>query len=350
MKREIPHDAERGSTMTSLVCGAAVITFNGMKYLPQQLESIISQTRAVQHIVISDDNSTDGTWEYLEDWAKRAPVRVTLVRNQPQLGLIANYEQAVSMVEADIVFGSDQDDIWLPDKVELMTAVFENHPEVQLVHTDAILIDGNGQELATTLLTELVVSDRERNAVREGRAYEVYFRRNLVTGATAAFRKKLLDLARPLPSVLYQDAWLAFMASAVGKVHLLDVPTIRYRVHGSNMVGVKVGTSKQGLVAKVRDFYWTFSGKNTLNKNIDHALSRRMVLHERLSSCTELSSHYRAMMVEALQFAQRRKALRTTGRNPIGRAMNVLQDAARGRYLRYSDAPWSETFHDILHR
>jgi glycosyltransferase involved in cell wall biosynthesis len=336
--------------MTSLTCGAAVITFNGIKYLPQQLESIVSQTRAVRHIVISDDNSSDGTWEYLEHWAKHAPVRVTLVRNQPQLGLIANYEQAVSMVEADIVFGADQDDVWLPNKVELMTAIFEEYPEVQLVHTDAILIDGNGQELATTLLTELVVSDRERNAVRDGRAYEVYFRRNLVTGATAAFRKSLLDLARPLPSVLYQDAWLAFMASAVGKVHLLDVPTIRYRIHGSNMVGVKVGTSKEGMVAKLRDFYWTLSGKSTLNKNIDRALSSRIILHERLSSCTELSSHYRAMVVEALQFAQRRKALMTTPHNPVGRVMKVLQDAFRGRYLKYSDAPWSETFHDILHR
>jgi hypothetical protein len=140
------------------------------------------------------------------------------------------------------------------------------------------------------------------------------------------------------------------MASAVGKVHLLDVPTIQYRIHGSNMVGVKVGTSKEGLLAKVRNFYWTLNGKSTLNKNIDHTLSRRIILHERLSSCKELSSHYRAMAVEALQFAQRRKALMTTQHNPIGRAMKVLQDAVRGRYLRYSDAPWSETFHDILHR
>jgi glycosyltransferase involved in cell wall biosynthesis len=336
--------------MTSLTCGAAVITFNGMKHLPQQLDSIATQTRAVQHIVISDDNSTDGTWEYLENWAKHASIRVTLVRNQPQLGLIANFEQAVSMVEADIVFSSDQDDVWLPNKVELVAAVFERHPDVQLVHTDADLIDGSGRELGTTLLTELMVSDRERIAVREGKAYEVYFRRNLVTGAAAAFRKNILDLARPIPNVLYHDAWLAFMASAVGKVHLLDVPTIQYRVHGSNMVGVEIGKRKQNMLEKARSFYWALNGKNELAKNINHALSRRTVLYERLSSHPELSPHYKAMASEALQFAQRRQALVSTPRNPVGRTIAVLRNAVRGHYRKYSAAPWSESLRDILNR
>ena len=63
--------------MTSLTCGAAVITFNGMKHLPQQLDSIVAQTRAVQHIVISDDNSTDGTWEYLENGPDEFRVKIT---------------------------------------------------------------------------------------------------------------------------------------------------------------------------------------------------------------------------------------------------------------------------------
>jgi hypothetical protein len=171
-----------------------------------------------------------------------------------------------------------------------------------------------------------------------------------VTGAAAAFRKNILDLARPIPKVLYHDAWLAFMASAVGKVHLLDVPTIQYRIHGSNTVGVEMGKRKQNLLEKARSFYWALNGKNELAKNLDHALSRRTVLYERLSSHPALSPHYKAMASEALQFARRRQALVAKPHNPVGRTIEVLRIAARGHYRKYSAAPWSESLRDILNR
>lgn len=335
--------------MTTLTCGAAVITFNGMKYLPQQLDSILAQTRPVSHIVISDDRSTDGTWDYLETWAKTAPVRVTLVRNEPQLGLTANFEQAVGLVDADVIFSSDQDDVWLPHKVASIAAVFEARPEVQLVHSDALLIDGDGKDLGTTLLTELLVTESERQAVHAGNAFPVYLRRNLVTGATAAFRNSLLALARPLPAGMYHDAWLAFMAAATGKVHLIDAPTIQYRLHGKNTVGVNVGASRQSLMTRVRRFVWAVNTDSPLEGSIDRLLVRRTALHGRLATLAGVHAPSMAIAAEALAFAQRRKRL-FAARNPLTRAVGVLGNATRGHYRKYSETPLVEAVRDLLNR
>lgn len=318
-----------------------------MKFLSQQLESIETQTQLVDHVVISDDYSTDGTWEYVETWAKKVPFRVTLIRNDPRLGLIANFEQAVSAVDADLIFSCDQDDVWLPTKVETLAAVFEKHPEVLLAHTDAILIDGNNKELGTTLFAELPVSDTERHAVQAGEAFEVYCRRNLVTGAAAAFRRSLLTVARPLPHVLYHDAWLAFLAAATGKVVLLDTPTIQYRLHGSNTVGVVVSERKTDTLTKLRHFLWDVKSPQSHRMSVDRNIARRTVLHERLSSYPEVSQRYVAMAREALEFAKRRAEL---PQNPVKRVATVLGNASAGHYHRFSCVPWVDAVRDILNR
>lgn len=329
--------------MKPLTLGVGLITYNGLKYLPQQLESIVSQSRAVDHIVVSDDRSTDGTWEFLETWAKNSPIRVTLIRNEQQLGLGRNFEQAVAAVEADIVFSSDQDDIWFPEKAASMAAVFERDPEVLLVHTDATLVDAQGKDMGTTLLGELELSDLEREAISKGNAFEVYCRRNVVTGATAAFRRSLLDLARPLPASLYHDAWLALMAAAIGKVQLLDTPMIAYRQHGANLVGVK----KLGPVAKLRRFWWQMHGKRPLKATIRNIVAQRVALLERLSAHPGVAPSYLERAGQALEFAKRREGLPG---NPITRIRRVLRDASAGHYGRFSYEPWSDALHDVLNK
>lgn len=329
--------------MKPLTTGVAVITFNGMKYLPRQLDSIVTQTRKVEHIVVSDDRSSDGTWEFLEEWARQAPVRVTLIRNERQLGLIANFEQAVSAVEADIIFSSDQDDVWFPNKVELLAAIFEQRPEVQLAHSDAILVDGDGEDLDTTLLRELELSNAERNAIHAGNAFEVYCRRNVVTGATAAFRNDLLQMARPLPDVTYHDAWLALIAAATGEVYLLNAPTIQYRQHGANLVGVK----KLGPFTRMRHFWWKISGPRPLKITTQNRLSFYATLHRRMAENPGAKQVHTALVTEALQFAECRCNFPSNGAK---RAAAVLRTMSAGHYRKFSYNPWEDAIRDILNR
>lgn len=329
--------------MVSMKIGVAVITYNGMKFLPQQLDSIIAQSRMPDHLVVSDDASSDGTWEYLQEWAQRCPVRVTLIRNDRQLGLTGNFEQAVSAVEADIVFSADQDDIWLPDKVERLMAVFESEPDVLLVHTDAILVDAEDRDMGATLLGELDLTRTERRDIQAGRFFEVYCRRNVVTGATAAFRKSLLELACPMPKTTYHDAWLAFMAAATGKVRLIDAPTIRYRQHGANLVGVR----KLGFVTRLRHLWWSMHRSYRLSDEVRDIVAFRADLHARLAKHGGVAPSHMALAAGALDFARRRGSL---PRNPLLRAATVLGMACSGRYRLFLHLCWSNALRDVLNR
>lgn len=338
-------DASSTSPKTALTSGVALITYNGLAYLPQQLSSILAQTRAVSHIVISDDCSNDGTWAYLEAWAREAPVRVTLVRNDPQLGLSANFEQAISLVEADIVFSSDQDDVWVPEKVALLAAVFEADDTVQLAHTDAILVDADGRDLGTTLFDELEISTADRRAIRNGDAFRVYCRRNVVTGATAAFRQRLIPLCRPLPPkvMYYHDGWLALMAAASGRIVMLDTPTIHYRQHGANLVGVK----RKDLPTKLRHLWWAIGSKSPLKATTDSLLSARTALHAHMVGREGLAPSQVVMAKESVDYVTWRGTLPG---NPVARCIKVAGALVSGRYHTFSPDPWSDALRDCLNR
>lgn len=329
--------------MDGLTIGVAIITFNGIKYLPEQLDSITTQTRPVHHIVISDDRSTDGTWEYLETWAQQTAIRVTLIRNEVQLGLGRNFEQAIAAVEADIIFTCDQDDVWMPDRVALLTQVFEQHPSVLLVHTDATLVDAGGRDLGTTLLGELELSAAERSAIHSGNAFAVYCRRNVVTGATAAIRSGLLRLALPFPTNLYHDAWLGLLAAAAGEVRLLDNRTIHYRQHGNNLVGVK----KLGPWMEFRHLLWQMRGPEQLALTINNNFKSHQTLCERLSHHPAVSPAAALFATQSTAFYDHRAALPA---RLVPRAWKVLRGVLAGQYAKFSYAPRTDAIRDIFRR
>lgn len=329
--------------MDALTIGVAMITFNGLKYLPQQLESIVTQTRPVHHIVISDDRSTDGTWEFLETWAKQSPIRVTLIRNESQLGLSRNFAQSIAAVDADIIFTSDQDDVWMPDRVQVLTQVFAQHPGVLLIHTDAMLVDATGQDMGKSLLGELALSDAERQAIQGGNAFPVYCRRNVVTGATVAIRSTLLEMALPFPTNHFHDAWLALIAAAAGEVRLLDLPTIQYRQHGNNLVGVK----RLGPWMAFRHLLWQMKGPEQLGTMLKDNVRSQSILCERLARYPTVSPASMAFAAESLAFYTDRAALPSS---PIRRTLAVTKDLLRGRYKKFSYAPRTHAIRDIFKR
>jgi len=329
--------------MSSLTLGVALVTYNGLQYLAEQLESIVHQTRSIEHIVISDDHSTDGTWEFLETWASKAPMRVTLIRNDVQLGLRGNFEQAISAVQTDVIFTADQDDVWVPEKVALMCEIFERDPEVVLIHTDAILIDKAGHDMGKTLFGELGLSQAERAAIHAGDALTVNYRRNVVTGATAAVRNSLVALAVPFPKNIIHDAWLALLAGATGKVRVLDTATIHYRQHGGNLVGIK----KMSEWMKFRHLIWSMQGPVAVRDTLKDALVWRQALHERLEGHAQTPRRALDFAANALAFYRHRATLSL---NPARRAVTIVADIAAGRYRKYSYTPWGNVLRDLFNK
>jgi glycosyltransferase involved in cell wall biosynthesis len=116
--------------MTSSV---ALCTYNGETYIAEQLDSILSQTFAVSEIIICDDGSTDGTIKILSDYAERYPAIIKVYQNSENLGYIGNFEKAMSLCSGDIVLLCDQDDRWYENKTEVVTNIFHNHQNINII-------------------------------------------------------------------------------------------------------------------------------------------------------------------------------------------------------------------------
>ena len=222
----------------------ALCTYNGSAFIEEQLRSILGQTAPADEIVVSDDGSTDDTPAEVESvfaaWKVEHPrqaVTLRLIRNSAPLGVTANFEQALTDCTGELIALSDQDDVWPPERLALLIAEFRARPDLQLLHTDARLVDEAGLPTGRTLLATLGVTAAERAAEHEGNAFDILLRRNIVTGATVMLRRGLVQRARPFPAAWVHDEWLAIVAAATGEVDLLEIPLLDYRQHAGNQIG-----------------------------------------------------------------------------------------------------------------
>ena len=200
----------------------AMATYNGAQYLQEQLDSFLYQTRQPNELVVCDDGSTDATLEILEAFHLQAPFAVHIYRNEANLGYIRNFEKALSLCTGDIIFLSDQDDVWFCNKVETMAATLATRRDIFVLQADMVLAD---EDMNPTAYTQL------GNVVALGHSPDTY-----LTGCGTALRKTWLDLALPIPAELAaHDNWIHRLALALGVRMLLNTPLQYYRRHGDNV-------------------------------------------------------------------------------------------------------------------
>jgi len=226
----------------------ALCTYNGSRYLQQQLDSITAQVRQPDEMVVCDDASTDATVSIAKKFASLAPFPVSVCVHQSNLGTVKNFEAAISRCTGDIVVLADQDDVWEEAKLACIEAAFREDPLVGCVFTNAEITDENLLPLGYDLWSAVHFSYRERARVAQGRGFSVLLRHNVVTGATMAFRADLKGLILPIPcSQWVHDEWIALTISAVRGLKAIDEHLIKYRQHDMN----QIGAIKKGLAAKI---------------------------------------------------------------------------------------------------
>jgi glycosyltransferase involved in cell wall biosynthesis len=317
--------------------GVAMCVYNGAAFVRAQLDSIAAQTELPSRLVVVDDASTDGSWELLRRWERSAPFEVLLKRNETNLGVVRNFERAIGLIDRDIIFLADQDDVWYPGKLAAFVDRFAADAALGLVHSDADLIDHEGRPLGRRLFDTLLVTKAERAEVGAGRAYRVYAKRNLVTGAACAFRRELMAHASPLSSEWIHDEWIAFTAALVSKVELLDAPTMAYRLHGSNAVGMPLPTVAWRL-------------RTAADAMLRPAAARQLRRARRLREIREhaVTIGVSAPILDELDAAIRHADFRAhLPRNPVTRFLGVLTEWRAGNYRAWSSAHTS-VLHDLL--
>ncbi|MCC2644755.1 MAG: glycosyltransferase family 2 protein [Burkholderiales bacterium] len=205
----------------------AMATYNGSLFLLSQLDSIINQTYKNIEIIIVDDCSSDDTVKIIRQYQK-LHTNIKLVQNPVNLGIVKTFAYAISLCSGEYIALADQDDIWFSNKLERL---LENIGDNLLIHSDAVLVDENMQVIANS---NMQFKDKFKSG------FEDYLISNNVTGCTALFSRKLLELALPIPDEFYiHDHYLALIASFYGSIKFLDIPLVYYRQHGSNFIGAK---------------------------------------------------------------------------------------------------------------
>ena len=214
-------------------------TYNGAEFLPAQLQSIVTQSRPPDEIVICDDGSTDGTRAVLETFKKESSIPITLHINDRNLGSVKNFERAITLCTGDVIALSDQDDVWRSDKLHLFESVLSKSPSAGIIFSDAEIVDEHLNPLNRRMWDEVGFDAHRRKLVRTGRALEVLIHGWTVTGATMAFRTNFVKLSLPIPDeiAMIHDGWIALTIAAVADVVAVDETLIKYRQHAQQQIG-----------------------------------------------------------------------------------------------------------------
>lgn len=216
----------------------AMCTYNGDKYLNNQIESIINQSTKVDEIVICDDGSTDKTIEITEKYQNSFPNLIKLYRNETTLKSVKNFEKSINLCSGDIIFLSDQDDIWLENKVETIVNFFDNNPKIDCVATNGYLINDENNLLDLFPIWDIFIELEKRN-IKYDYFKSIILAGNFATGATIAFRKKIIPSIFPFPIIkdFHHDEWIALILSEQDKFSFINDKLIKYRLHENQQVG-----------------------------------------------------------------------------------------------------------------
>jgi len=201
-----------------------VATYNGEKYIQEQIDSILANISSDDELVISDDGSTDNTLNIIKTYCfKNKNIKVL---NGPKLGVVKNFENAIKNSSGDIIFLSDQDDIWCDNKVEVIKEVFKKDKSCSMVVHDAEVVDDRGKIIFSSFFSF-------RNS-REGLLKNIY--KNSYIGCCMAFKREVFDLSYPFASNLpMHDWWLGLVADLKFKSVFINDKLIKYRRHRNNV-------------------------------------------------------------------------------------------------------------------
>lgn len=225
-------------------------TYNGEKYLNEQIDSIINQTYTNWKLLIRDDGSEDRTFEILKEYEKRDE-RINILRdNKGNLGFVKNFEELLKNSSEEFIMFSDQDDYWLENKIEKYIGVLENLDAEKLkkpllIHSNSFVCDEKLNILKKNFIDSKVALQYGGNG---------YFFAYFVQGSTTLINRKLINLGLPfLRSVTLHDRYFHLLVEFFGNRIFIDESLIKYRQHRNNEIGAKSSVIKKILFKRYFD-------------------------------------------------------------------------------------------------
>jgi hypothetical protein len=314
---------------TQPLVSIAMCTYNGGAYLGDQLASFVHQTQRPDELVVCDDGSTDNTLEVLEQFGKEAPFPVKIHRNQERLGPTKNFEKAISLCGGHFIFLSDQDDVWMPDKLNTLLQALRDNSGAGYVFSDAILADEMLRPIGYSMWQSIRFTAGQRRQFQRGKQMHVLLKHNVVTGATMAFRAALKSTILPIPYQHVHDEWIASLASSVGMYGVIvEEPLIQYRQHLQQVIG----GARPSLIQQASEAA-NNRGKPFESRLHDEELRWSQVL-ERLSHTGHSELDVHRLLDAKIQHLRVRRSIHEHPR--YARFFAVSRECLTSRYHRFS--------------
>jgi len=246
-------------------------TYNGEKYIKQQLDSILAQTYTNFELIVVDDFSTDGTTKIVEEFEQKY-TNILLYKGKSNLGYIKNFERGVKLAKGDLIAFSDQDDYWYPNKLAVLINTIGKY---DVAYSDSEFVDENLNLLNKNMSTNhnLLTSSNPLNFVVK----------NCVSGHAMIFKRTLLNDDFKFPALIPHDWWITFLASCNNGVIYVNQALVKYRIHETNIIGGE-GHNKVKKVDKIKAY------KYRINKFLEIAEGKEKMVLKKISRSYETNS------------------------------------------------------------
>ncbi len=325
-----------------MTLSVALCTYNGERYLPEQLASIAAQTRLPDEVVLVDDGSTDGSVAVLRQWAESVPFRVQVHQNPTNLGSTKSFERAMLVCAGEVVVLSDQDDLWRADRLAQTEAYLVANPTMEAVFSDADLIDEHSEPIGQRIWEVVQFDAAKQQQWREGRGYELLFSGYVVTGATLAVRRAVLPLLLPFPThvqYLIHDAWMSVVLALRGTIGSIDEPLVQYRQHTSQQVGFKAAGPRVTLRDRL-----TRNRQERLDPIVQRATRYRQ-LCDLLGSRPDIDPTRLARLKRMADHLERRVRMPLVR---LFRVPSIVGELVRKNYQLFAGHWWKTALGDLL--
>ena len=258
----------------SAIVDVLLSTYNGDQYLREQLDSLIAQTFTDWRLLARDDCSTDNTPHILTQYADRYSGKITVIRDvEGRLGPVGSFEKLLQLSSAPYIAFCDQDDVWLPDKLQrFLDSIKQSENKLDceeplLIHSDPYVVNDHLEPVAESFWAYQKLNPDKMQTI------ERLLVQNCVTGCATLFNRRLVDIALPIPEgAIMHDWWFALVAATEGRIVHIDDRTIAYRQHAKNLTGAK----KWGIAHVI---YKVIDGSTSIRQSLYKTQRQAIELH-----------------------------------------------------------------------
>lgn len=267
-------------------------TYNGERYISEQIESILNQTYKNINLIISDDCSKDNTPEIIREYAQKDE-RIKVYLQEKNLGVVKNIEFLLKQVQSSLYMLSDQDDVWLSVKIEKSVETLKKQ-DADLVFGDLEVVDKNLKTIYTSFGDFMLLNRKIGKYIK---SYKMNYLYNCITGCTVLSKKKFIEKILPLPEktkFLIHDHWIGLMVALDGKLAYMPEKYIKYRQHGNNQIGTNKVSHGFSEFSQVRQhfidvklgIFETYVENNSRFPNVVQKLNREALEYYRIVNKT----------------------------------------------------------------